>query len=650
MFTVTRSENNPILSPVPEHPWEAMAAFNGCPIVHNKKTHMVYRAISEPDPLKEPHISMSVIARAVSDNSVGGKSGHARFERSPRKVLIKPDADFDRFGCEDPRVTKIDDTFYIFYTALGGYPFSADNIKVAVALSPDLQKITEKHLVTPFNAKAMALFPEKINGKMAALLTINTDRKPSDICYAEFDKPKDMWSESYWKSWAASPDIHKVSLRRNDADQVELGAPPIKTEKGWLVVYSHIQNYGRDGQVFGIEIVLLDLVNPRRVVGRTKGAIMIPDAYYEKAGHVTNVIFPSGAMIRQEPSIKKDVLDIYYGAADTHCAIATIPLDNLLASLTESHPHTFSRFKGNPIIAPRQGLLWEGGGTLNPAAIDIGEKTYIIYRACTVTNISVLGYASTSDGFTIEERPEKPIYFPRTSFESHDGATSNYGCEDPRIVRIGDKLYMTYTAYDGVTPRVAVSYITIHDFLDKRWSAWSMPEVITPPNIPNKDATILPEPVNGKYMIIHRVNESICADFVSSLDFSKERVTECIEIINPRRGMWDGNKVGIAGPPIKTENGWLLLYHGVSVNRTYRVGAILLDLKDPTIVKARTAVPIFEPREAYEKNGIVANVVFPCSLVVRNGVAYIYYGAADSVIGVATINLESLLEMLTAPH
>ncbi len=634
MFTLNRSEHNPILSPMEEHPWEALAAFNGCPIVEKKKTYMVYRAMSEPDLLEEPHMSTSVVAIASSDDG-------AHFEK--RKVFFGPSTEYDKYGCEDPRITKLGDTFYIFYTALGGYPFSADNIKVAVALSTDLKTVKEKHLVTPFNAKAMALFPEKINGKLAALVTVNTDRKPSDICYIEFNKPEDIWSEEYWNKWSSDLDSHKINLRRAKNDQVELGAPPLKTDKGWLVVYSHIQDYGGSNTVFGVEVMLLDLVNPRRIVGRTKGSFMIPDTYYERAGHVANIVFPSGALI------KKDKLEIYYGAADTHCAMAYIYLDNLLDTITESESSKKTRFKrfiGNPIITPRPGFLWEAGGTLNPAAIDVGNKTHIIYRGATVSNVSTLGYAVSSDGFTIDERLDKPIYFPRAEFEYRQGANSNYGCEDPRIVVIGDKLYMTYTAYDGNTPRVAVSFITIHDFLDRRWSAWSMPEVITPPNIPNKDAAILPEAINGKYLILHRVNESICGDFVNSLDFSKEEVNKCIEMLNPRPGMWDGEKVGISGPPVKTKRGWLLLYHGVSRSKKYRVGAILLDLEDPTIVKARTAVPVFEPEESYERNGLVPNVVFPCSLIVRNGTAYIYYGAADSVIGVATIGLDDLLNKL----
>ncbi|MBU6232271.1 hypothetical protein KGP36_06580 [Patescibacteria group bacterium] len=624
MFTLTRSEHNPIISPVREHPWEAAAAFNGCPIMDGQKTRMVYRAMSEPDLLREPHARMSVIAAAES------KDG---FHYENRHVLVSPDREFDLYGCEDPRVTKLGGVNYIFYTALGGYPFSADNIKVAVALTKDFETIDEKHLVTPFNAKAMALFPAKIGGKMAALLTVNTDRKPSDICYAEFDKPEDMWSPEFWNEWWKSLDSHKIHIRRFPTDHLELGAPPVLTEKGWLVVYSHIQRYGQGDQVFGIEIVLLDEKNPRQIIGRTKGPFMVPNEYYENTGQVPHVIFPTGALIRDGR------LEVHYGAADTHCAVATIPLENLLHYLTDQSRSFIKRFPGNPIIAPRPSMLWETKGTFNPAAIDLGGKTHIIYRAVSADNVSTLGYASSVDGLSIDERLDKPIFSPRADFESR-------GCEDPRLQLIDGRVYMTYTAYDGSTPRVAVSSIASADFAKKRWAGWTKPEIITPASIANKDAAMLPEPIKGGYMVFHRVNESVCADFVNSLDFSKEKITQCIEVISPRRGMWDGGKVGLSTPPVKTKHGWMLLYHGVSWSTTYRIGAVLLDLNDPTIVKARTAVPLFEPEEQYEQHGAVPNVVFPCGLVIRGQTAFMYYGAGDDVVGVATMKMSALLRAL----
>ncbi|MBU6426956.1 hypothetical protein KGQ27_01825 [Patescibacteria group bacterium] len=632
MFTLTRSEHNPILSPTKDHPWEAAAAFNGCPIIHGKDMYLVYRAMSEPQLLKEPHIRTSAIAKALAEPD--------RRHFTDRKLLVRPDQPFDKFGCEDPRVTAFEGKYYIFYTGLGGYPFSAENIKTAVAISDDLNMIKEKHAITPFNAKGIAMFPERINGKIGLLLTVNTDHPPSDICYAEFDKIEDMWSSQYWEDWRKNLDAHKIHIRRLPSDHLELGAPPVKTDKGWLVVYAHIQRYGTADVTFGIETILLDLENPRTVIGRTKGPFMVPDAYYEQVGQVPNVIFPSGALI------KNGRLEVYYGATDTYCAVATIPLDNLLKSITGIEEKKIVRFPGNPIIASRPGYSWEAKGTMNPAAVELGDKIHILYRAVSDENVSTIGYAASHDGLSIDERLDKPIYFPRAVFERRGNEKSNYGCEDPRIVKIGDRLYMSYTAYDGSTPRVAVSFIGEKEFLDKKWGAWTEPQVITPPNIMDKDATILPEPVNGKYMVFHRVQESVCADFLNSLDFSKEKINECIEMLSPRRGMWDGGKVGISAPPIKTREGWLLLYHGVSWSTTYRIGAVLLDLEDPTVIKARTAIPLFEPEAEYERKGAMPNVVFPCGLVVRGNTAYIYYGAADSVVGVATVKVSAILKML----
>lgn len=633
MFTVNRSEHNPLISPDRSHPWEAAATFNGSPVVHSGKIYLVYRAMSEPEKLREPHIRTSVIARAVSNDG-------SHF--TDKRVLIAPSEEFDRFGCEDPRVTKLGATNYIFYTGLGGFPFSSDNIKICVALSKDLKIIEEKHLVTPFNAKAMGLFPEKINGKFAALLTANSDLPPSEICYAEFEKESDIWSPEYWKRWRETLDAHKLHIRRQPSDHLELGAAPVKTKKGWLIIYSHIQRYGQGDVVFGIEAILLDLKNPRKIIGRTKGPFMVAEEYYENSGQVSHLIFPSGALV------KKDKLEIYYGAADTHCAKATISLDNFLNTIVDNGKEYVKRFPGNPIITPRPKQAWERKGTFNPAAIELGGQVNILYRAVSDKDVSTIGLAISSDGLSIDERPNKPIYVPRANFEKNMGGDRNFGCEDPRVVKIGEYLYMTYTAYDGNTPRVAISSIKEDDFLKKNWKSWTEPKVVTPEGVPNKDAAIIPRQINGKFIILHRVHENICAYILSSLDFSKEQINQCIDLIGPRRGMWDGNKVGIAAPPIKTSKGWLLLYHGVSWSTVYRVGAVLLDLHDPTTVLARTAVPLFEPEEEYERRGVMPNVVFPCGLVNKKDTCFMYYGAADSTVGVATFSLKEILKRLVS--
>jgi predicted GH43/DUF377 family glycosyl hydrolase len=148
-------------------------------------------------------------------------------------------------------------------------------------------------------------------------------------------------------------------------------------------------------------------------------------------------------------------------------------------------------------------------------------------------------------------------------------------------------------------------------------------------------------------LTFHRIGTDICADYVDTLDFEKEKIDKCISVLGPRTGMWDSSKVGISGPPIKTKDGWLLFYHGVSKrHNTYRIGAVLLDLHDPTLVLARSTDPVFEPTEDYEKIGIVNNVVFPCGHVVEKGKIYLYYGGADKVVGVASCKLSDIVEPL----
>ncbi|MBX4200268.1 hypothetical protein KW790_02310 [Candidatus Parcubacteria bacterium] len=631
MFTIKRSENNPLLSPRREHQWEAAATFNWCPVKDKKLVHVVYRALSEREQLEEPKIHHSIIGRATTKNGI---------DFTDREPFIFPEKDFEKYGCEDPRITKLGDTYYTFYTALSTYPFSAEGIKIAVALSKDLKKVTAKHLVTPFNAKAMALFPKKIKGKYAALLTIDTDRPPSNIAIALFDKIEDMWSGTYWDKWLKDKESHFINFHRATDDQVELGAPPVETKDGWLVIYSHINHYTDDRRSFGIEAVLLDKKDPQLIIGRTKGSFLVPELFYEQTGMVPNIVFPSGALIQGED------LHIYYGAADTHCARASIHLDDLLRSMQPEAHKFVTRFAGNPIITPRKTKDWEAHGTFNPAAIELKNVIHILYRAMSQDDTSTIGHATTKDGFVISKRDDKPIYVPRADFENkyHPG---NSGCEDPRIVEIDGILYMTYTAYDGSMPRVALSSISSQDFIAGRWDKWSMPVIITPPDVPNKDACIIPEKTKMGYVFLHRINESVCADLLQSLDFKNERVEKCIEVLYPRRGMWDGNKVGISGPPIKTRAGWLLFYHGVSETGTYRVGAVLLDLNEPTVVLSRTAVPLFEPQEDYEIKGVVPKVVFPCGQVKRKDKIFIYYGGGDDIVGVATMSLSKLLKILT---
>jgi predicted GH43/DUF377 family glycosyl hydrolase len=205
---------------------------------------------------------------------------------------------------------------------------------------------------------------------------------------------------------------------------------------------------------------------------------------------------------------------------------------------------------------------------------------------------------------------------------------------------------MTYTAYDGVhAPVGAITSLSLDEFRARQFDKWTEPLLITPDGVDDKDLALLPRKRDDGYLLYHRVSSRICADILPDLS-SGTRVSKCIEIMGPREGLWDAAKVGIASPPMKVKEGWLMFYHGVSHRARYRVGAALLDEHGTTVI-ARSADPIFEPEMPYEKEGEIANVVFPCGSVIRGDTLFMYYGAADKVVGVATASLSRILSSLS---
>jgi predicted GH43/DUF377 family glycosyl hydrolase len=330
------------------------------------------------------------------------------------------------------------------------------------------------------------------------------------------------------------------------------------------------------------------------------------------------------------------------------------------------------RFDGNPILEPEPKHWWESKAVFNPGAIYEGGRVHLVYRAIGDSDVSVLGYASSIDGFHIDERLPEPIYVPRESFEGAGLVypTPSYpqrtylpieededyvsgggwgGCEDPRLTKIGDTVFMTYVAFDGYSPpRVALTSIHIDDFLARNWR-WKKPVLISPPGVVDKNACILPERINSKYVIFHRIFPNILIDFVDDLDF--DGTTRWLKgefRIRPRAAYWDSRKVGAGPPPIKTGDGWLLIYHGVGERDPgrYKIGAILFDRKNPSRVLSRTSEPILEPQVWYENEGWKSGVIYPCGAVVIKDRLLVYYGGADKVTCVASVKLDELLDRL----
>ncbi len=640
MVTTKRSKENPLFYPTKDNAWEAEAAFNGSVIKEGSTYYMSYRALSVEHLYEDKRLKLSTIGIAESGDGI-------HFKR--RRQLLGPRESWEKYGCEDPRVTKFEGKYYIFYTALSAWPPNKDSIKVGVAVTSSLDHIDERHLVTPFNAKAMCLFPERINGKIVVVFTAHTDSPPAKICIAYLDTIEQLWDDTYWHAWHKDIDSHTISIYHTKDDHLEVGAVPVKTDAGWILVFSYIEKYFHGNErIFRIDAALLDSTNPQKLIGQTLDPLLVPEEQYELYGIVPNVIFPSGAIIEEGQ------FHIYYSSCDATICRASITLNDLLDELKHNpivnphhkKPEMMARFEGNPIISPIPEHSWESKYTFNAGAIYVGDKIHILYRAMGDDDTSVLGYASSTDGLHIDERLLEPVYTPREGFEiKHNPGFS--GCEDPRITRIDDTIYMCYTAYDGINnPRIGLSSISVPDFVERKWN-WTRPKLISAPGMDNKDSCIMPQKINGNYVVLHRLPPCIWIDFVTDLEFDDNHWLGGHPLLTPRVNSWDNLKIGLNGPPEKTEDGWLLLYHGVSKEDVkYRMGAALLDLDNPSKVIARLHNPILEPLTWYENEGYRAGTVFSNGQVIKDGILYIYYGGADKYTAVATTPVDTILTAL----
>jgi predicted GH43/DUF377 family glycosyl hydrolase len=270
----------------------------------------------------------------------------------------------------------------------------------------------------------------------------------------------------------------------------------------------------------------------------------------------------------------------------------------------------------------------------NAAAIYHDGLVNIVYRAQGTDMVSRLGLATSSDGLNIKERFDTPIFAPIHHAERD-------GCEDPRLTVIGDQCVMAYTAYRNhdfpVIFQISLTSINLHDFASRNWN-WN--ERSLPfPGVRNKDAVILPRKVDGKYVMFHRIEPSICVSYSDDL----KRWYDFKSIMEPRDKMWDSFKIGAAGTPIELNEGYLFIYHGVDDLKRYSLGVALLDKSNPEKVLYRSDKPILSPIEDYECVGDVPNVVFSCGNVQLDDQVIVYYGGADTVLCGASYELNELL-------
>lgn len=585
---------------------------------------MFYRAVSE----KTEHEGVSLNLSAI-----GKAEGKSWDNLVTRKLFLSPSTEWDKFGCEDPRVTYIDNEYFVFYTAISSFPPGPESIKVGLAISKDLDTVSEKHLVTPFNSKAMTLLPEKVGGKFCALITVNSDSPPSKIALAYFDKKEDIWSDDYWKSWYNELEKNVLPLNWTTMNQLEVGATPVKTKYGWLFFYCDINHYFSGERVTQVRAVLLDLNNPQKVVGILKEPVL-------RARE--RQIFPSG-IIKDNDRIVLFLTEGEKGISSAEISEKEI-LKNI--QITNTVPVRFQRLPGQPVLNTINNHPWESMGVFNPGAIKMDDGVHLLYRAQSHDGISRLGYAFSKNGTDFIYREKDPVYSPREDFEMKKVEGINSGCEDPRLTEIDGKIHMCYTAYTGQgVSRVALTSIKTEDFKSRNWK-WEKPILISAPEIYDKDACMLPEKFRGKYLFFHRIMPGISVEYSDNLNFGNGNWLKTESYILPHPHRFDSDKIGIGPPPIKTPFGWLLIYHGVSKNdKSYRVGAMLLDSVRPEIVVARTEYPILEPENESEFAGEIG-IVFPCGMAEIGGEIFLYYGGADKNISIAKIKLSSLINFL----
>lgn len=318
----------------------------------------------------------------------------------------------------------------------------------------------------------------------------------------------------------------------------------------------------------------------------------------------------------------------------------------------------------NPILKPGTNL-WTAEAVMNPAAAIIGNRTHLLYRAIGMDGVSRIGYASSANGIIFDKRLPYPVYVaqkPRVlpghvqkySPVLYPSGGSWGGCEDPRMVVIEGRVYVTFNMFDGWDfIRVAAISIAQEDFLAERFWKWDGPHLLSRPGEIQKNWVLFPEKINGKYAILHSIAPDVEIAYRNSIEDIGTTEPFIESWVGSRDGLpsrensWDSHVRGAGPPPIRTDRGWLLFYHAIDKNDPgrYKLGAMLLDIDDPAKILYRSVSPVLCPDAQYENDG-KPGIVYACGAVMRDGKLFIYYGGADKVVCVATTPVGSFIGAL----
>ena len=309
--------------------------------------------------------------------------------------------------------------------------------------------------------------------------------------------------------------------------------------------------------------------------------------------------------------------------------------------MSNHHPQLFHRHENNPILTADR-WPYPVHSVFNPGATRLQDGTTLLL--CRVedsrghSHLCAARSANGVDGWKVDASPTLPAdpkHFPEEL----------WGVEDPRIVYVPElkKYAVTYTAFSSNGPGVALA-------LTEDFRSFERRGIIMPPD--DKDAALLPHRIDGRWVLIHRPASGASGHMWIS--YSTDLLhwgSHKLMLAARSGGWWDANKIGLSPPPIETPQGWLVIYHGVRKTASgsiYRVGVALFDLNNPEHCIGRGDEWVLGPQEPYERVGDVGNVVFPCghTLAPDGDTLRLYYGAADTSIGLATGSVRAILEWL----
>ncbi|WP_412062423.1 glycosidase [Rubrivirga sp. IMCC45206] len=690
----------PVVAPSPEAWWASGAAFNpGADLAPDGTLRLVVRGVpagyrrveTPPGPDGQPgfpyrdYISHLGLATRQPD-------GTFALDAEP---LLSPASEVDRWGVEDARVTRLNGTIYLTYTALAEPAHAADaGVGIALASTADWQTV-ERHgrIGPPSRDKDAVLFSELVGGRVALLHRVEPDIQ---VAYFEDEGHLRNPGADYWERHLAHLDRHTLLRPEQPWEGTKIGAgpPPILTDEGWLLV-----THGVDANhVYRAGLVLLDR-DTLQVISRTRGPVFEPRLAFEREGDIPNVVFPTGAVV------EGDDLTLFYGAADACVGQASAPLADVLARLHDDRsdgpppPRVLGPpavpvdrlHGGRPILESVADHAWESGVVLNPAAVlvddpaelaglaetwglDADEREVLAEGACVMVYraqgmaypretpagplaASSLGLAVFTPDMRLVRRWPDPVIAPDAPF--HD-----LGAEDPRCTRVGETYHLVYTGYTsagrapGTAGRVQLCLATTTDFV-----AWDLRGPLASDGaqgvnaVDDKNGALFPEPVDGTWYLWHRPMAgpgAMAMHLASAPSPQGPWRSRGPVLASDRFAGWASSWVGAAGPPVALGGGRFLAltHHGhrdAAGQRFYHLSAALVAPAADVPVRARLA-PLLLPQGDAERLGDPAlgvdDVVFSCAAVVVGDRLVVPYAGADSRIFAASAPLATLVAAL----